>query len=193
MDARLPTRLIYVADEHNDPQLCITRDSGLDNSAVKYAALTHCWGSIEEFVTTTRDNLEQMLHRIPLSMLTKTFKDAITITRRLGLQYLWIDSLCILQGDQDDWIRESATMANVYSGCTVNIVAAGAPNGSIGCLFRRDQSPEYGFKAYVRSEASMKTRELWNFSPEGPGEGCTGDRACKLIHVEPHLYSPGRC
>jgi hypothetical protein len=120
-----------------------------------------------------------MLCHIPVSSLTKTFQDAIVITRRLGLQYLWIDSLCIFQGDEEDWASESATMANVYAGCTVNIVAAAAPEGSVRCLLSRHHVPEYGFKAYVRAEARQKGRELWNFYPEGLADGYTGYRACK--------------
>ncbi|PMD35076.1 HET-domain-containing protein, partial [Hyaloscypha variabilis F] len=142
-----------------------------------YASLSHCWGTKEMSVVTTQNNIKDMLRSIPVSSLTKTFRDAITITRRLKLQYLWIDSLCIVQGDSEDWVRESAMMASVYAGCFVNLVASAAPDGSVGCLFDRNHDYEYGFKAFVRSEEEKETRELWNFFPEGPGDGYTGQRA----------------
>lgn len=54
-------------------------------------------------------------HRgVAISALYKTFREAINLTRRLGVRYLWIDSLCILQGDAADWEREAPTMCQVY-------------------------------------------------------------------------------
>ncbi|PQE03115.1 heterokaryon incompatibility protein [Rutstroemia sp. NJR-2017a BVV2] len=52
-----------------------------------------------------------------------TFQNAVQITRALGLRYLWIDSLCIIQDDKDDWQFESAKMANIYLGSCVTIAA----------------------------------------------------------------------
>jgi hypothetical protein len=180
---KLPTRLIYVSENDQGVRLCTTKDfesQENNNEDLKYASLSHCWGTKEMSVVTTQNNIKDMLRSIPVSSLTKTFRDAITITRRLKLQYLWIDSLCIVQGDSEDWVRESAMMASVYAGCFVNLVASAAPDGSVGCLFDRNHDYEYGFKAFVRSEEEKETRELWNFFPEGPGDGYTGQRACKL-------------
>jgi Heterokaryon incompatibility protein (HET) len=179
MDCKLPTRLIYVSDNDQGVRLCITKDINRTNNAdLKYASLTHCWGTKEMFLTTPK-NIETMLCNIPVTLLTKTFRDAINITRRLNLQYLWIDSICIIQEDEGDWARESATMAAVYAGCFVNLVASAAPDGTVGCLFDRNRDYEYGFKAFVRSEKEEDQPELWNFFPEGPGDGYTGTRACK--------------
>jgi hypothetical protein len=65
-------------------------------------------------LTTTKVTLASWQHSIPWDRLSKTFRDAILVTRELGLQYLWIDSLCIIQDDANDWAIESAKMANVY-------------------------------------------------------------------------------
>jgi hypothetical protein len=69
--------------------------------------------------------------------MTKTFQDAVVITRALGIQYLWIDSLCILQGDKDDWEIECSKMAEVYSNSYLTVAAAGANDGSVGCFVAR--------------------------------------------------------
>lgn len=61
-------------------------------------ALSHCWGKGDTFKTTLR-TLESHKHEIGWTKLPKTFKDAVLVTRRLGVQYLWIDSLCIVQDD----------------------------------------------------------------------------------------------
>lgn len=55
-----------------------------------------------------------MKQGIPCASLSKTFQDAITLTRKLGVQYIYFNSLCIVQDEKYDWETESATMAAVY-------------------------------------------------------------------------------
>ncbi|KAH9211285.1 hypothetical protein DL95DRAFT_306385, partial [Leptodontidium sp. 2 PMI_412] len=74
---------------------------------------------------------------IPWDQLSKTFQDAIRITLKLDIMYPWIDSLCIIQGSQDDWEREAGQMESVYRNSYLNIAATGASNGSTGCFFER--------------------------------------------------------
>jgi hypothetical protein len=78
---------------------------------------------------TTRENKHEMIKRIPFRDLEKTFQHAITICFRLGISYLWIDALCILQGDTGDWEHEAMHMGSIYSSCVLNIVAADSPDG----------------------------------------------------------------
>jgi hypothetical protein len=74
------------------------------------------------------------MNRIEPSTLPKTFQDAISITRQLGLKFIWIDSLCIVQDDLDDWTREAASMANIYESAEITIAAAWGSDGSAGCF-----------------------------------------------------------
>ncbi|KAF8911150.1 heterokaryon incompatibility protein-domain-containing protein [Gymnopilus junonius] len=67
----------------------------------------------------------------------KTFQDAVAITRGLGLRYIWIDSLCIIQQDKADWEQQSAVMADIYAGCYLNIATTRAGGGHEGCLGER--------------------------------------------------------
>ncbi|KAH8602286.1 hypothetical protein B0O99DRAFT_480948, partial [Bisporella sp. PMI_857] len=55
---------------------------------------------------------------------------------RLG--YIWIGSLYNIQDDPSDWVREAATMADVYAGSSLNFAATGASNGNSGCFTQRD-------------------------------------------------------
>ncbi|KAK0741801.1 hypothetical protein B0T21DRAFT_255360, partial [Apiosordaria backusii] len=64
-------------------------------------------------------------------------RDAIDITRHLGLNYLWIDSLCILQCCEEDWRHESAAMTEVYGNAHINIAATSAEDGRSGCFTNR--------------------------------------------------------
>lgn len=50
----------------------------------------------------TKDNIDILHKEIPIKKITKTFVNALTVTQALGLQYLWIDSLCIVQDDTED-------------------------------------------------------------------------------------------
>jgi hypothetical protein len=72
------------------------------------------------------------LRGIDWSDLSQTFKDAITLTRRLGHKYIWIDSLCIIQEDENDWQRESAKMASIYESSILTIAATRASDGTKG-------------------------------------------------------------
>lgn len=78
---------------------------------------------------TTRENEHNMLRGVPFENLEKTFQDAIMICFRLKIRYIWIDTLCILQGDIDDWEHEAMNMGSIYSSCVLNIVAADSPDG----------------------------------------------------------------
>jgi hypothetical protein len=44
----------------------------------------------------------------------------------MSIQYLCIDSLCIIQDSEEDWKRESVSMMAVYSGSYCNVAATGA-------------------------------------------------------------------
>lgn len=86
-----------------------------------YAALSHRWGRPGTTVCTTTANLDNRLEAISEAELSQLFQDAISTTRRLGLQYLWIDSLCILQDSHEDWERESVLMGDVYGNADITI------------------------------------------------------------------------
>lgn len=72
---------------------------------------------------TTSHNYTQWQENIPFDELPQTFQDAATITRALEIKYLWIDSFCIIQGDDDDWQKESGKMASTYAGAFLVISA----------------------------------------------------------------------
>lgn len=127
-----PTRLIEI--ESSSPRL--VSSSGLPGR-FKYATLSHCWGTYQ-YLRLLKGNLRSFYHEIPTHSLSKTFTDSITIAKHLGMSYLWIDSLCIIQDDDDDWRRESRKMSDIYGYSTVNIAANGAKDGSTGCFFDRD-------------------------------------------------------
>lgn len=87
-----------------------------------YIALSHRWAK-EERLMTTSGNYTQMRREIDLNRLPLTFQQAITVARGLCIRYLWIDSLCIIQGDEVDWMREVKQMGRVFSNSTLTLSA----------------------------------------------------------------------
>lgn len=75
--------------------------------------------------------------RISLTDLPRTFADAVKITRQFEIRYLWIDSLCIID-NEEDWRRESASMNKVYRNSWLNIAATGFQDPNGGCFFNRE-------------------------------------------------------
>ncbi len=86
------------------------------------------------------ENMSTRMRSIPWDELTQTFQDAVRITRKLGIPYVWIDALCIIQDDREDWAYEAARMAAVYKDAYLVIAATSSKNGDHGCLRSRDPS-----------------------------------------------------
>lgn len=130
-----PSRLLDLEpfDESGDVRL-IECESEAKQQILRFVCLSHCWGELSNRPkTTTKETLLQHLERIPHVQLSKTFQDAIRITRQVGERYLWIDSLCIVQDDPQDWEEQSARMPSIYGGATLTIAALSAEDGRGGC------------------------------------------------------------
>lgn len=130
----LPTRVIDVGAP-DGVKRCRLHDSTGEHE--NYVTLSHCWGQLK-ILTTTKKNLRQHTNGIDVDALPKTFQDAIQMTRHLGVRYLWIDSLCIVQDDADDWARESAKMASIYTNSYLTLAGTSASDGSEGLAKSRD-------------------------------------------------------
>jgi len=111
----------------------------------KYVTLSHCWGQDKNpSYRTTAQNCDSRLKiGIPWRNLPLTFQDAIAITRRLRVSYLWIDSLCIIQGDESDWAKESSKMAHVYTNSTLNLSATSASSSQDGLNSSFETHPRF--------------------------------------------------
>lgn len=132
-----PHRLVKVSRVESTAfsQLCEFPDSA--HGAVPYAALSYCWGLKPKF-RLLLSNHKSLKEKIPIKELPKTFQDAIEIVRKLGIEYLWIDSLCIIQDSPEDWRRESSLMRDLFENCLCCIAATGSKSDEQGFLFERD-------------------------------------------------------
>ncbi|RYP62015.1 hypothetical protein DL770_009665 [Monosporascus sp. CRB-9-2] len=126
----LPKRVVDVGprDGSAAPFLYITK-----RESCPYAALSHCWGKAH-LLTTTMGTIEARTRGLECDKLSKTFQEAILVTRDLGLRYLWIGSLCIVQDDAADWEEQAMEMGEIYASAHVTISATGESDGSVGLL-----------------------------------------------------------
>ena len=149
----LPTRVLDIGlpDGSSDPFLFVS-----SGQCGIYATLSHCWGSSERLITT-KSNLADFQHQIPLSAMAATFRDAILIARGLAIRYLWIDCFCIIQDSEEDWIAESAQMAYIYENSFVTIAALEAKDSNDG-IFCDRLPPIWPLNFSVRSSAVGRAR-----------------------------------
>ncbi|KAI5924798.1 HET-domain-containing protein [Camillea tinctor] len=136
----LPRRLVDLSslDHDGSDGVQFIEFTGSTDVRGSYACLSHCWGKETMPVTTINENIHENMEYIALELLPTTFRDAITITRSLGLRYIWIDSLCIIQSSEEDWQVESTKMATIYQNSFVTIAATSSSDFKGGCFAKRE-------------------------------------------------------
>jgi hypothetical protein len=111
-----------------------------------YVALSYCWGTgtgKAPLYCTTAENIESFKSGVDIHTLPKTFIDSILLCRHLGVKYIWIDAMCIIQGDADDWNEQAPQMGDIYSNAIFAIAAATGDNSQSGLFVDRDPRPNY--------------------------------------------------
>lgn len=164
--AGLPTRVIDVGgtDSVGDPRLLLSEDASKNEVRgfevdSRYVALSYCWGDREELkqrpsLVTTSATLRDHLRSLPLSRLLRTIVDAIVLTRRLGVRYLWVDRLCIIQDCAEDWEIESSKMSAIYGGAFLTFAAAWGSSVHDGLFTVRPSNIEESVELFWRSPSN---------------------------------------
>ncbi|KAI1205046.1 HET-domain-containing protein [Annulohypoxylon truncatum] len=132
----LPTRVIDVGLDGKRPFLY----HSYKGERARYLALSHRWGDPKtqyKKLLTLTGNASSHCKGIPLDEFPRTFREAIEVTRGLGIQYLWIDSICIIQDDEKDWEAEAGRMCDVYSNAFATIFADRARHSDDGLFQNR--------------------------------------------------------
>lgn len=168
-NVRLPTRLVRI---RRDPftHLTTVKLVETNNFFGRCACLSYCWGpqGSSAFLRTTSANYNAHLNAISIQPLPRTFQHARITTRHLGLDLLWIDSLCIIQGDEADWAQEAARMGSYYSNGYITISASWSPRPSGGCFSLSE--PEFiGCRLRIPdSLSSLSVRRVLNHGSRWP-------------------------
>jgi len=130
LEPQMPTRVIDVVSFEGNEAPRLLETGGLRG---RYIAVSHSWGTVVQPYTTMKI-LESLKQSIDFESLPKTFRDSIFIARKLGVRYVWIDSICIIQDNYEDWKREAKTMGLVYEKAYLTISASESPGDDAGFL-----------------------------------------------------------
>ncbi|KAF3071705.1 hypothetical protein CFAM422_006280 [Trichoderma lentiforme] len=135
----VPNRLLYLGDSRTDGNILELVEKP---APVPYAALSHRWTKETPSKSLLTSNyLDRKQHGMPIANLPRMMQDVVLVLRRLGIEYIWIDCLCIIQDDKDDWKREAALMASIYTNAELTVAASWCdqPDQS---LFRDHSTPQ---------------------------------------------------
>jgi hypothetical protein len=161
---------LHISLELGSSHICLVEGADIPDQ-VEYLTLSHRWGSASH-IQLKKDNLESFKTSIALDKVSRTFNDVCEIVRRLGHEYLWIDSLCIIQDNEQDWAFEAGRMASVYGNAWLSISAHVAAEDNNG-LFSQERDSNAWLPVWVRRE--------WG----GPfsGEYCVSEYQHWWMHV----------
>lgn len=150
-------------DPNKEDSVCLVETHGMKG---KYACLSYCWGvSKTQAGQTKRSNLSNHLQRILLSNLPNTIVETIHLCKKLGFRYLWVDRLCIIQDDTEDWAREASKMCDIYSKSELTISAPICSESSQSPLQQRHKwwslkQSQFGTME-ITDEKSKLNNSLW--------------------------------
>lgn len=135
-----PRRVVQILQHpRSRDDLALVTDFGSAHG--EYLTLSYCWGEPHQPQASTTKNLPRRAKGFRSDVLPATLRDAIAVTRRLGFQYLWIDSLCILQDSAKDKKVETRKMKSIFQSSSLTLVAASTGSVSTGFLTERLPAP----------------------------------------------------
>ncbi|OIW25322.1 HET-domain-containing protein [Coniochaeta ligniaria NRRL 30616] len=134
----LPDRVIEILDSPTSGSIQLRLQPTQDTQTGHYIALSHRWGGVT--LTTTKKTLPDHLKASSLDDLPRTFQDAVLVAKAMGIKYLWIDSLCIVQDNEQEWLEQSVKMGDIYMNSSFTITAHSAGQCNEGFLWRSQVS-----------------------------------------------------
>ncbi|KAH7350449.1 heterokaryon incompatibility protein-domain-containing protein, partial [Pyrenochaeta sp. MPI-SDFR-AT-0127] len=162
-NAAPPTRILDLGKSNEFIKLVETH-----GFSAPYICLSHCWGESSTIVCT-RKTYSDYQNNIPWTSLPLLFQDTVNICRMLGVQYLWIDKLCIIQRDEDDWAREGSKMAQIFGGSFLTIAAAISGNDTNSLFFQAKRQVaslnSYGGQTKDGSSYTIYSRLPFSYHP----------------------------
>jgi hypothetical protein len=125
----LPARVLDLSDDKVHLHVS-------NGERAEYICLSHSRGNQNSNICeTTKENLNERLTDISWTELPRGYQDAIEVCRFLGQRYLWIDTLCVVQDDKEDWAHEVSQIGKIYGNAMLTICATGSQshNDSMFC------------------------------------------------------------
>lgn len=186
-----PARLISVGLDGGSVVHLWAKSEHKDVSSVQYTTLSHCWGgSIPLKAQLRLENLGSMKTQVDMKDLPLTFVEAITATRKLGLKYLWIDSLCIIQNCLEDWLVESGAMGDIYANGYCNLAATASLTSAEGLFRSRNPLVIQSWKVHIEGDGISAAfypldDDLWARNVDGTRLNSRGVRKLSSNVVSP--------
>lgn len=106
-----------------------------NSNTARYIALSYTWGNVP-CLKHTSENIEQLkkigsLHPNQSRDIPRTVRHAFAITKLLGERYLWVDSLCIAQGEAAA-SKDLNSMHHIYANSIICLIALAGTNANHG-------------------------------------------------------------
>ncbi|KIJ59257.1 hypothetical protein HYDPIDRAFT_33327 [Hydnomerulius pinastri MD-312] len=159
----LPTRVIDCGDPSR-PQLFVSQ-----GAPSPYVALSYVWGGPQTYCTKSTNLDTYISNGIDTRFIPQTIQDAIKVTTKLGLRYLWVDALCIIQDSDEDKANELQQMRRIYRDAHLTIIASSAASASTGFLQTRTLAQEYAKHPQLPFHCrDGRVGSVFAFSPDGP-------------------------
>ncbi|TVY73672.1 hypothetical protein Focb16_v005233 [Fusarium oxysporum f. sp. cubense] len=151
-----PARLLDIGEYKAIGRIKLMQTEGLPR--VKYAALSYCWGNADDAAyqpKTNSANLSERLGGFGIDTMSPVVRDAIITCEALGMRYLWVDALCILQGKADiaDWDVESQKMSDIFRNAYITLCPSSSNSCREGFLGQRQRHPGIRVKTPITSNA----------------------------------------
>ncbi|KAJ8127334.1 hypothetical protein O1611_g6303 [Lasiodiplodia mahajangana] len=154
---KLPTRLIDLETEGGSLEWLKLKDTRTTNlESCGYCALSYCWGKhMNPPWITTKANLQDRLVGFDPSELPATLYDAAFIAQQLQIRYIWIDAICIVQDDHNDWTHEGSKMADIYKGSKLTIAIALGDSSTSGAFNQKSTSYLEDYTDLIRIDSRL--------------------------------------
>lgn len=170
--SQVPSRLLRISPDGSAVQLVSSTSLQADHT--RYTALSYCWGLSRTANTVTSNVRQRETRPFPTEDLPRTIRDAIIFSVRSGVDYIWIDSLCIIQDSPSDWASEAARMHEVYSNAYFTLCAVAVDNADSGLFGTREAwryptEPSYlhNWRLTVAAEPFHDVKDLAFWSTRG--------------------------
>ncbi|KAK7424616.1 hypothetical protein QQZ08_008499 [Neonectria magnoliae] len=152
----LPDRIIEIIDSSKPAFIRLRLLETKGARFGDYITLSHRWGG-DFTLKTTRNTFPERLKGFYLTDMPRTFQDAVLIAEALQIKHLWIDSLCIIQGDRNDWLEQLAKMGSIYMNSAFTIATHSTGQCNEGFVWRSQVhsslriAPKQGGPSFVMS------------------------------------------
>lgn len=155
-----PSRLIELPRLESEVKVVRLINPDLETLDGVYATLSHRWGEAD-MLKLLRSNMAEIQKGILVQDLSGVVQEAIMVLSRMGIRYLWVDHLCILQEPDEklDWLHESSRMEEYYGNAFINIAATASTDGSQGLFRWRDPEKLRHQRVVVLSSSSEVDQE----------------------------------